>query len=85
MEFSLKQVEWLPTFGWEVQKDRHQGFYPLGTPVSFCLLVWRIPETGDRFEKGNGSRVTAAYLSPPFRSSQTAYCYTGGLFYAGAA
>ena len=38
MEFSLKRVEWLPTFGWEVQKDRHQGFYPLGTPVSF--ICW---------------------------------------------
>ena len=31
---------------------------------------------------GNGSRVTTACLSPPFRSSQTAYCYTDGLFYA---
>ena len=26
----------------------------------------------------NGSRVTTACLSPPFRSSQTAYCYTDG-------
>ena len=25
---------------------------------------------------GNGSRVTTACLSPPFRSSQIAYCYT---------
>ena len=32
---------------------------------------------------GNGSRVTVACLSPPFRSSQVAYCYTGGLLYAG--
>ena len=32
----------------------------------------------------NGSRVTSACLSPPFRSSQTAYCYTYGLLYAGA-
>ena len=32
----------------------------------------------------NGSRVTSACLSPPFRSSQTAYCYTCGLINAGA-
>ena len=30
----------------------------------------------------NGSRVTSAYLSPPFRSSQIAYCYTCGLINA---
>ena len=24
------------------------------TPTSFYFLVWRRPETGDRFEKGNG-------------------------------
>ena len=29
-------------------------YYPLGTPVSFYLMVWRRPETGDRFEKRNG-------------------------------
>ena len=33
---------------------------------------------------GNGSRVTTACLSPPFRSSQIAYCYTDGLLCAGA-
>ena len=33
---------------------------------------------------GYGSRVTVAWLSPPFRSSQTAYCYTGRKVYAGA-
>ncbi len=32
---------------------------------------------------GNGSRVTVACLSLPFRSSQVAYCYTGGFIYAG--
>ena len=26
------------------------GFYPLGTPVSLCFMVWRRPETGDRSE-----------------------------------
>ena len=41
-----------------------------------CFLIWRRFPICDRFEKGNGSRVTAACLSPPFRSSQTAYCYT---------
>ena len=25
-----------------------------------CFLIWRRPETGDRFEKRNGSRVTVA-------------------------
>ena len=49
-----------------------------------CFLIWRRPETGDRFEKRNGSRVTVAWLSPPFRSSQIDYCYTGELLYAGA-
>ena len=49
-----------------------------------CLLVWRRPETGDRFEKENGSRVTLACLSPPIRSSQIIYCYTYRLLSAGA-
>ena len=48
------------------------------------MLVWRIPETGDRFEKENGSRVTLACLSPPIRSSQIIYCYTYRLLSAGA-
>ena len=61
------------------------GFYPLGTPVSLCFLARRRPETGDRFEKENGSRVTLAFVSQNIRSSQIAYCYTGGLLYAGAA
>ena len=54
------------------------------TPVSLYSLIWRRPETGDRFEMGNGSRGTVACLSPPFRSSQTAYCYTGRRVCAGA-
>ena len=48
-----------------------------------CFLIWRRFPICDRFEKGNGSRVTAAYLSPPFRSSQIAYCYTNGFVCAG--
>ena len=50
-----------------------------------CFLIWRRLPTCDRSEKEYGSRVTAACLSPPFRSSQTAYCYTYGLLCAGAA
>ena len=48
-----------------------------------CFLIWRRFPICDRFEKGNGSRVTAACLSPPFRSSQITYCYTYGQLYAG--
>ncbi|MEF2692756.1 MAG: hypothetical protein U0O02_08580, partial [Eubacteriales bacterium] len=59
--------------------------YSLGTPVSYYFLVWRIPETGDRSEKENGSRVILAFVSQPIRSSQIAYCYTCGLLSAGAA
>ena len=33
------------------------------TPTSFYFVVRRRPETGDRFEKGNGSRVITACLS----------------------
>ena len=51
---SLTDAEWVLTLSWVVQKDRHQGFYPLGTPVSYYFLTWRRPENGDRFEKGNG-------------------------------
>ena len=50
-----------------------------------CFLIWRRLPTCDRCEKRNGRGFFLPYLSPPFRSSQTAYCYTGGLFYAGAA
>ena len=41
------------------------GFHPL-VNHPFPKIVWRRPETGDRFEKENGSRVTLACLSPPF-------------------
>ena len=33
------------------------------TPTSLYFVVRRRPENGDRFEKGNGSRVTTACLS----------------------
>ena len=46
------------------------------------FLIWRRFPICDRSEKEYGSRVTAACLSPPFRSSQTAYCYTCGLINA---
>ena len=41
-----------------------------------CFLIWRRFPICDRFEKEYGSRVTSACLSPPFRSSQIACCYT---------
>ncbi len=46
------------------------------------FLVWRRLPTCDRSEKGNDSRVTLAFVSQNIRSSQTAYCYTGGLINA---
>ena len=42
-------------------------YYPLGTPVSFYLIVWRRPETGDRFEKENGRGFFLPCLSQPVR------------------
>ena len=33
------------------------GFYPLGTPVSLCFLIWCRPETGDRSEIGERQRI----------------------------
>ena len=47
-------------------------------------MGWRRSETGDRFDMGNGSRVTIACFSQIIRSSQIAYCYTCGLFFTGA-
>ena len=49
-----------------------------------CLLARRRLPICDRFEKEYGSRVTLAFVSQNIRSSQTAYCYTYGLLYAGA-
>ena len=53
------------------------SYLSLGESGADCLYV-------TASKQGNGSRVIAACLSPPFRSSQTAYCYTYGLLYAGA-
>ena len=72
------------TVGWPQRIDTKVS-YPLGTPVSYYFLFRRIPETGDRSEKENGSRVILAFVSQPIRSSQIAYCYTCGLLSAGAA
>ena len=58
------------------QEGRHQGFHPL-VNHPFPIIARRKSERRDRSEKRNGSRVTAACLSLPFRSSQTVYCYTG--------
>ncbi len=69
---------------WAKRKDNLRFSFLCGLLPFRCFLIWRRPETGDRFEKRNGSRVTVAWLSPPFRSSQIDYCYTGELLYAGA-
>ena len=50
-----------------------------------CFLIRRRFPICDRFEKGNGSRVTAAFVSQHIRSSQIDYCYTYGQLYAGTA
>ena len=65
------------------QEGRHQGFHPL-VNHPFPIIARRKSERRDRSEKRNGSRVTAACLSLPFRSSQTVYCYTGRKVCAGA-
>ena len=49
------------------------------------LLARRKSESGDRSENGYGSRVTAAFVSQPIRSSRITHCYTYGLLSAGAA
>ncbi len=69
---------------WAKRKDNLRFSFLFELLPFPCFLIWRRFPICDRSEKGNGSRVTAACLSPPFRSSQTAYCYTDGLLYAGA-
>ena len=39
-------------FAAETKRVDTCGFYPLGTPVSLCLLAWRKSENGDRSEIG---------------------------------
>ena len=65
------------------KKGRHLRFLP---PLNTRFPCWDSLGADGRLrkqEKGNGSRVTTACLSPPFRSSQIAYCYTCGLINAG--
>ena len=50
-----------------------------------CFLIRRRLPICDRFEIGNGSRVTSAFVSQHIRSSQTVYCYTDRKVFAGAA
>ena len=66
------------------QKDRHLRFLSSWDSIFLYFLGWRRSETGDRFDMGNGSRVTIACLSQTIRSSQIAYCYTCGLFFTSA-
>ena len=35
----LKNAEWVLTLSWGSKRIDTDGFYPLGTPVSFCFLV----------------------------------------------
>ena len=70
---------------WAKRKDNLRFSFLFELLPFPCFLIWRRFPICDRSEKGNGSRVTSACLSPPFRSSQTAYCYTYGQLYAGAA
>ena len=63
------------------QEGRHLRFPPSDF-LPFPLRVWRRFPICDRCEKGNGSRVTLVFVSQNIRSSQTAYCYTGGLINA---
>ena len=61
------------------------------TPVSLYFLVWRRPETGDRFEnRERQSFFSSAWTRlarhvSAYSQSQIPYCYTGRLLYAGAA
>ena len=68
----------------EGKKGRHLRFLP---SLNTRFPCWDSLGADGRLrkqEKGNDSRVTSACLSPPFRSSQIAYCYTCGLFLTGA-
>ena len=56
------------------------GFHPL---ENHHFPLDSLAQTRDRRllrNKGNGSRGTVAWLSPPFCSSQITYCYTFGQF-----
>ena len=69
------------------QKGRDTCGFPSSLNSYLSLISY--PDANQRpataLKNRNGSRVTSACLSPPFRSSQTTYCYTYGLLYAGAA
>ena len=59
--FSLRFNGDVPTRQGHKRVDTY-GFHPL-IFIPFPWIVWRRPETGDRSEIGNGSRVTLPYLS----------------------
>ena len=61
---------------WAKRKDNLRFSFLFELLPFPCFLIWRRFLICDRFEKEYGSRVTSACLSPPFRSSQIAYCYT---------
>ena len=67
------------------QKGRDTCGFPSSLNSYLSLISY--PDANQRpvtaSKNRNGSRVTTACLSPPFRSSQIAYCYTYRLLYAG--
>ena len=68
--------------------QKGQTTYGFPSSLNSCLSLYRTArrksENGNRSEKRNGSRVTAAFVSQNVRSSQIAYCYTDRLLSASA-
>ena len=46
------------------------------TPTSFYFLVWRRPETGDRFENRERQRIFSSVSFATCSQGQIHYCYT---------
>ena len=55
--------EWEPSGRRGGQKDRHQVSILLGLQFPLFLSLAQTRESGDRSEKGYGSRVTVAFIS----------------------
>ena len=70
----LKNTEWVLTLSWG-SKRMKQVLSSWNSSFLYSIA---------RRKSESGSRVTVACLSPPFRSSQITYCYTGGFISAGA-
>ena len=70
----LKNTEWVLTLSWG-SKRMKQVLSSWNSSFLYSIA---------RRKSESGSRVTVACLSPPFRSSQITYRYTGGFISAGA-